>query len=322
MQKPLTFLIALLLVACQYVMAQSVESFDYDPGTTIEGLSGGTNWGGDWTVLKGNEQSATAAGNISVGALGVASGTNHLAVTHAGSGGIRAFRLLDAAIIDDGNTYYMSWFQDAEYDNPAGNGSVAQAIITRSAGFGSGGPGGQLVRMGKIFGSEEFGVDGANGLAAQRIAGTDTREGMFVIAKITMSGDAERDTVRIFINPAVDATELDNAAADMTRTPDLNDGFDAYGFKVEGGAALDAAFDEFRFGTSASEVIGDNVMGVAGVNVDQFNEYAAGDGLDGQDGGLGWGGPWVTRSGDDPVVTEGGLRNFTLLKETSGNRVA
>ncbi|MEM9525449.1 MAG: hypothetical protein AAGA31_02515, partial [Bacteroidota bacterium] len=322
MQKLFTLLIAVLLLGAQQTVAQSVESFDYDSGATIEGLTEGTNWDGPWVVLKGNEQSETAAGGILVGAVGASTNSNHLLVSHNGTGGLRAFRKLAAPVTDDGNTYYMSWFQDADYSDDAPGGSVAQAMITRSAAFGAGGPGGQLVRMGKIFSSEEFGVDGANGLGAQRISGTNTREAYFAIAKITMSGNDDVDTVRIYLNPDLKATSLDNADADMMRTPNLNDGFDAFGFKVEGGSVLNSAFDEFRFGSSLAEVISSDLTIIPGANIDQFNEYVAGEGLDGKAGGLGWGGPWVTRSGDDPMIVEGGLQNFTILRETSGNRAA
>ena len=319
-------LYTLLVLACLLstgLRAQSAEEFDYDAGSTLMGLDGGVGWLDAWQTLKGNDQSATADGNITVAGYG-SSGTNHLAITHnAGDAGIRAFRLLASPVTDDApGTYYMSWWQDADFDPANPGGSVAQAIITRSVAFGSGGPGGQLVRMGKIFGSEEFGVDGANGLGAQRIAGTNTNEAFFAVAKITMSGNGDVDTVRIFLNPDQAATELVDADADMTRTPNLNNGFDAFGFKVEGGSTLSSAFDRFRFSTELGQALGRDDIGEAfSLNVDQFNDYDAGEELNDQDGGLGWGGDWVRVSGDPSVVLEGGVDNFTTLLGTSGNRV-
>lgn len=323
MQRLYPILLTTLLLFAGQLSAQIVENFDYDVGTTLEGQAGGSGWSAAWSVRKGNEQAEMAAGGVVAAGVGATSTPPHLFVQHeAGMGGIRAARLLDEAITDDGNTYYLSWFQESDYETPADNGSVAQVIIVNDLAYASGGPGGQLVRMGKIFGTERFGIDGVRTGGASFIDGTDTREAIFVVVAIDMSGDEERETLRFYINPDLDTEELDEDDADLTITADMNDGFDALGFKVEGGGSLDSRIDGLRFGSELSDVLPDDPDPVAGGNRDNFNDYATGATLNGLDGGTGWDGGWVTVSGDDPVITEGGLQNATTELQTSGNHVA
>ncbi|OAV44650.1 hypothetical protein A3850_009165 [Lewinella sp. 4G2] len=281
----------------------------------LENLDGGTNWSSDWLVRKGNDQSATSADPIAVGSL-TTSSAGRLDITHAGAGGIRAVRQLPNAITDDGSTYYMSWYMNTSYEDPEMNGSVAQVMITNTVALGAGGPAGQRVRMGKIFGTERFGIDGINAGGNTFIDGTDTREPMFVVAKISFSGDAEVDPVRIYINPSPDAVALDDDDANAVINANLNAGFDGFGFKVEGGAALEASFDDFRFGRFLN---GDDPS-MAVFPLETFNDYDNGASLDGGTGGEGWDGPWqVFGEQGNTIIRDAGLLNNELAAGTSGN---
>ncbi len=321
MQK-LLYLISIFIIAISGTNAQSVESFDYPTGESLEGLAGGDNWGGTWTLLKGNEQTTIDSGGISSDGVGFNSGGTHLTTTHnAGDGGARMFRLLDNPVTDDGGTYYLSWFMENTYDDPGANGSVHQVIIVASAAYGAGGPGGQLIRIGKLFNTTELGIDGTN-TAGGRATGSDTRNGAWYVAVIEMSGDAEPENLYVFIDPNP-GQPLDLSTADVTTTCTLNDGFDAIGAKLEGPASVTGTLDEIRFGTSYEEVISTNLVPVAGSAAEDFNDYDV-DSLLAGSGGFenGWSGPWRAKSGA-PFVTlsEGGLENFELLKGTTGNRI-
>jgi hypothetical protein len=314
--------IAALVLGSATARSQARETFDYAADATLEGLDAGIGWSAPWAVRKGNDQASIAEGNLAPVGVGQASSAPHLSVVHnAGDGGIRAARLLETPLTDDGQTYYLSWFQDSDYDDPANNGSVAQVILVNDLAYAATGPGGQLVRMGKLFGTENFGIDGVRG-ASGTIPGTDTREPMLVVVAIRFSGDEAADSLAFYINPSVTELSIDESSPDLTLGAQLNDGFDALGFKVEGGAGLNSMIDELRFGRTVSEALGGEILQLPGLNTDDFNGYAAGSTLNGLDGGIGWDTSWVTVSGDDPVITEGGLENFTLLKSTSGNRVA
>ena len=325
MRTTITLLLLGLLLSTGPLQAQTTELFDYENGATLEGASGGDGWSAPWAVRKGNELGTVAQENIEAAGSGIASRSGHLYVQHtAGASGIRAARLLEEAVTDDGGTYYLSWFQHNDYAD-ASNGSVGQVILINDVAYAAGGPGGQLVRMGKLFGTTQFGIDGVRvvgNAATNNVAGTNTREGMFVVVVIEMSGDEAAERLYFFINPEANAEELDTDRADLMVMATMNEGFDALGFKVEGPDALDTRIDDLRFSDELSEVLPDDPEIVTGSNRDNFNDYQAGATLNGLDSGLGWDGAWTTVSGDDPIITEGGLTNLATLQATSGNYVA
>ena len=311
-----------LLCVTAGLPAQVAEPFSYPTGVSLDGQNGGSGWPSGWVVRKGNDQTMVSTGGLTDIRTGARTSDTHLSVLHrAGQGGLRAARRLPAAVTDDGSSYYLAWFQENDFDVPGTNGSVAQVILTADGAFGAGGPGGQLVRMGKLFGTANFGIDGG-AVGASTISATDTRMGYSVVVRIDFSGDETSDSLRIFLNPDLAAATLDPALADTVIAANLNGGFDAIGLKVEGPADLTSRFDEIRFGSSFDAVRPGDLTTGPGLNIDNFNAYPAGTTLAGSDAGVGWGGPWVTVSGDEPEVVDGGLANYALLQQTSGNHVA
>lgn len=322
-KKKYLFAAMLALIWAMGLSAQSAENFDYTVGEALEGQSGGSGWSGEWVFRKGNDQVTIGEGGIAVAASGITTTNNHAATVHnAGDGGTRQFRLLNNPVTDDApGTYYLSWVMDNQYTDPAANGSVHQVMLTNSVALAAGGPSGQRVRMGKLFGTEQFGIDGINSNGTFRIAGTNTQEAYWAVIKIQMSGNADVDTISYFINPVLD-TDFATATPDLVTNPNLNDGFDAIGVKLEGGATLNGQIDEIRFSTDPADIVAPDLIISAANQFDQFNDYADGSSLDGADGGVGFGAPWRVVGGTAPTVLAGGIENYTILKETSGNRVS
>ncbi|MEM7572138.1 MAG: T9SS type A sorting domain-containing protein [Bacteroidota bacterium] len=316
-----SLLLVLCLLGSTMLFAQSTETFDYTVGEGLEGQSGGDGWIDGWTFRKGTDQVSIQSGGISVAASGFTTTNNHAATVHnAGDGGTRQFRLLANPVAGDvAGTYYLSFVMDNQYVSPAANGSVHQVMLTNSAALAAGGPSGQRVRMGKLFGTAEFGIDGINAGGTATIPGTNTQEAFWAVIRLEMNTDGP-ENLAFFINPAL-GTDFATATPDLVTNPDLSAGFDAIGVKLEGGATLNGQVDEIRFSTAPGDITPPDLILSPGAQFDQFNEYAADSGLDGADGGAGFGGPWRVVSGADPTVTEGGIQNFSILKETSGNRV-
>ncbi|WP_235296942.1 T9SS type A sorting domain-containing protein [Portibacter marinus] len=319
------FYLLMLITACAaWSFAQSVETFDYVTGETLIGKDGGTGFSTAWEDAKSTEQAVIGEGGIEVPAIAGATTNNHLYIAHDGEGGPRLVRLLAEPVTDDGNTYYMSWIMDADYDDPAANGSVFQTMLIIAGGLGPSGPGGQTVRMGKIFNTERFGVDGQRvSGGAKFIEGTDTRDAYWAVAIIQMSGDEMEETISIFINP--DTSEgLDPVNADLQFTAELNTGFDAIGAKLEGGANLEGRLDELRFGSSLEEVTPMDLIAIDPIPVaasEPFN-YDVADSLNAKDGGDGFASAWEFKKGNDQaVIGEGGLEVEAINAITSNNHL-
>ena len=318
MKRTLTFLLFLCCAAATG-LGQAAENFNYPAGDSLSMKSGGAGFSDSWRLLKGNNQTSIGAGGIVVNALGAKTSGNHLSIKHsAGQNGARFFRKLAAPVADDGNVYFMSWVMETEFSDPATNGSVCQAMLVNSAAYAAAGPNGQLVRMGKIFNSEKFGIDGQRVGAVQLVADTDTRNADWVVVMIKMSGDADREFFYVFVDP-VPNTALDSAQADYKFRAELNTGFDAIGGKLEGPATLNGRIDDLRFGASLQEVTPDDLQLVPVAAAEEF-AYAFGDTLNGQSGGTGFGGPWQFRSGSSQAnIAEKGTDIKQFERTTSSN---
>ncbi len=230
------------------------DKFDYPASEPLDGKSGGAGFTGPWTFSKGAGITNIGLGGLDIIPLEVSTSNNHFKVGHTTTnGGARFYRTMSAPITDDGGLYYFSWAMDNDYESPTTNGAVAQFMLVRSNLYKATGPDGQLVRFGKQGSNIKLGVDGPRVGATRFINDTDSRDSHWSIAVLKMSGDAQRETMYWFINP--DVKSLDTTKADLKFTVDLNDGFDALGFKVEGAGNNNMLIDELRFGKSLADVV-------------------------------------------------------------------
>ncbi len=299
--------------------SQASENFNYTLGDSLSLKAGGIGFGDNWKVLKANAQVKIGQGGITIDALGSKTSGNHLNITHnAGQAGPRFFRKLAQPVTDDGKTYYMSWAMKSDYTNPAANGSVCQAMIASSTAYTANGPNGQLLRFGKIFNSEKFGIDGTKLTSPILINDTDTRNANWVVVMIKMSGDANRENFYVFINPTPN-NPLDTTKANTKFTAEFNTGFDAIGGKLEGPAALNGVFDDLKFGATLADVTPTDLSLVPVTAVEEF-AYLAGDSLNGKNGGTGFGGSWTFRSGSNQAkIAEKGSDINAIDQTTSNN---
>ena len=242
----------------------AVENFDYDAGAELAGGAGGSGWDGPWVF----QNATTSLNTIVAGSLEAAGRTStsgYLEVDHTGGQNNRYFRRLATPQQDvAGQQVWMSMFMDSDYaGEAASNGTVHFMGFANSADYGSTGPGGQLMFIGRQFNQ-------AN-IAAVRIptnavlSEEPANELSHVVTALCWSGDDSPERVFVWINPPAGATSLDTANADIARNaPDLNGGFDAIGGKTGGGGALLGRVDDIRVATCYEELTGAGECGDGG----------------------------------------------------------
>ncbi|MEL6926797.1 MAG: hypothetical protein AAFO94_22340, partial [Bacteroidota bacterium] len=153
MNKIYTILFCCLFGASLMSNAQSADNLNYDVGDELINQSGGSNWGGPWLQrVPGSPQGdngAIAAGGITT-IDGLQTSGNHYACDHSGGDtDKRFFRPLSTAVTDDGNTYWLSFFMQNSW--APNSGSVSYVMLVDSTTLGAGGPGGQLLQIGRRF---------------------------------------------------------------------------------------------------------------------------------------------------------------------------
>lgn len=220
------------------------EQFRYPPGEILTGLgSAGDQWAGPWTVASGGGgQAIVEEGSVS--ANGLSTLDNKINFVNNGSSNTRYERRLSTAISDDGNGYWFSFIADEEIP---GDG-VAQG------GFSNGSE--ALVLFGKKFGPTNISI---LDIAANPQITEDTEAqadpATWHVIYTKFSGDAEQDSVYLWLNPdPTTPPTLETADATLFTTT-LNDGFDAIFFRTEGGDGGDYLVDEIHFGTTFESIV-------------------------------------------------------------------
>lgn len=318
------FTLILSLCAClglTAVGAQTTDDLNYPVGEELENQMGGNAWSGPWKQYRPDNE-VGSNGSFMEGGIttvnGLTSSGNHFGVVHnPGDSNKRFARGLTTPITDDGNTYYLSFFMESSWG--ANSGSVSYVMLVDTASLAAGGPGGQLVQIGRRF-SNPFLSIAKGGTVDDSEVRADAPH--FVVVQIDMSGDDSNETIWMYVDPDT-SSPLDTMMADKKSTKyALNDGFNGLGIKVEGGGQLTTAIDEIRFGANLADVVAADLTVVPVGAQENFNysidsTIASSSGSDN-----GWGGPWQIVKGADPVIVEGGFENLSNLTTTSGNRTS
>lgn len=284
------------------------EDFDYAEGTTLGGANGGTGWGDVWKSV-GNSERTILADTIRNYRTGKASDSFLQFTVVDSSENLRYQRALPSPITDDGNEYWLGF--NMEVLEAGGNVTNLALVDTAGSAF-------KLI-IGRIFNGNI--AVGPPGQFAQSGA-ISPLQPIWYVAKISFSGDAEADTVRLFLNPDPDVIPQ-NEDAYLTYTgTGLNDQtINGIFIRAENQPTCISNFDDIYLGSSYADILPATAVDIEKYNpVRESFEYPAGASVAGNgDASNGWGGPWEQTGGVAQNIVSDSIVNTNLLFNTSGN---
>ncbi|WP_020570141.1 T9SS type A sorting domain-containing protein [Neolewinella persica] len=294
--------------------AIAFDQFNYAGGTGLFGLGEMENgWAGAWDTIA----SDSFRGNVVVGGLAndnllVKTSTNSFEGVSIGENN-RFIRYLEAPLTPESNPEI--WFSThmAVSGNVGNNvGTIVFADTTQDNY--------ERIIIGKRFGNRNLFATGAGATnSGQFFEGTSAR---WVVGRLMASDTAEQWIMHLWVDPDP-ATMPELADADIADKIYPTANFNALSIKMEGAAGLNFNVDDVFLGSTFIDVAPLDLEPIAPAPTGAIEtmDYAAGAGLDGQNGGSGWNSPWLLTADNDAVITEGGVENFDILKQTSGNKV-
>ncbi|MEL7003235.1 MAG: hypothetical protein AAFN93_10945, partial [Bacteroidota bacterium] len=309
MIRNLLIIILVTLACANHSTAQVIvsEDFDYTAGSTLGGANGGTGWGAAWEAT--SSERTILNDTLRNYRTGKASGS-FINLTVADSAeNLRYVRPLASAITDDGNTYWLGFTMDIETTG----GNVANLILLDTMGTSF------KFIIGRVGnGKLAVGAPG-NFRSIDNITPNQTN---WLVAKISFTGDAVNDTVRLFVNPDPSVVPT-NDMADATFSGGIMNTGTINGIMVraENVTSITAGFDDIYLGNSYNDIIPTTAVDIAKyLPVREKFEYTADAGISGNGAAIdGWGGPWeLTNSPDQNIVAQS-VDNDNILKSTSGN---
>ncbi|WGK65245.1 PKD domain-containing protein [Croceiramulus getboli] len=236
-----------------------IESFDtYTVDASVEGQGDASDgWAGPWVKLSGGDVNVVSGG-IENSTIAVQTTGNSL-LLDASVGASRYKRLLTEPFMDDGRTYWFAF--QAEFAGATDDtGELIIMLVDNEAeDFGGGGPNGQFLGIGKTIspgaplGIMTFGP--FNNIDATDVSVADGP--LWLVAKIETNGTAERDLVRVFVNPTPGIEPANGTEAVSFAAPELNGGWEGIGFKFSGGATT-AKIDDLYLGYRYADVTPEN----------------------------------------------------------------
>ncbi len=235
-----------------------VDNFDsYSTGSIAGQGAASDGWAGPWQQLSGGDVNVVSGG-IDNSTLSVQTTGNSL-VLDASVGASRYKRSLETPFMDDGRTYWFAF--QAEFSGATNDGGelVMMLVDNDSESFGGGGGNGQFLAIGKTNNnSGPLGIMTFGPFNVVNSTTTNVEDGPFwIVAKIETNGTADRDTVRVFVNPTPGTTPQNGDEVVSFDAPELNGGWQGVGFKFNGGDTV-ATVDDIYLGYSYGDVTPDN----------------------------------------------------------------
>ncbi|MEO9869404.1 FlgD immunoglobulin-like domain containing protein [Ekhidna sp.] len=307
MKKNYIILFFLTMTVCT-LSAQVIvsEDFDYTLGSNLGGANSGVGWGGAWEALA--TERTIIDDTLRNYRTGKASGTYiDLSVTSANEN-LRYQRALSTPITDDGNEYWLAFTMDVETTG----GNVANLILQDDTdGF--------KFIIGRV-GSGALAV-GAPG-SFQNVNGVSPNQLNWLVAKITFTGDAVEDTVRLFVNPDPLVEPTDDMAGATYAGGIMNSGtINSVLIRAENATSITASFDDIYLGNSYADIVPTSAKDIPlYAPVKETFDYAAASNISGQGTASdGWGGSWELTTGANQVIVEDSVSIQSLLRSTRGN---
>ncbi len=296
--------------------AIAFDQFNYgsDDAVLASG-SASDGWSGPWdTINTANVRATIATGGVVNDNLLVRTSSNTYEGVSIGENN-RVIRYFEAPLTAEDNS--VIWFSAhmAVSGNVAGNvGTIVLSDTTQGNN--------ERIIIGKRFGNRNLFATGTGAGATNSgkfFSGTSAR---WVVGKLMASDTSDNWILDLWVDPDP-GMEPDSANADIVDKIYPAADFNSISIKTEGAAGLIYEVDDIFLGSVFTDVVPADLTPIAGAGagaVETF-DYPAGEMLGGQDGGSGWNSPWLITADDDPSITEEGIINFDILKQTSGNKV-
>jgi len=223
--------VAAMGLTMQADAATVYEGFDYDQGTDVGGLNGGTGWYGSWTGPSGD--ATIQSPGMSEGSL---PGTgNRLLLTRTGSGSTKAGRQVFASNQASG-TYWLSLM----IDNHGGHSTAfgfAQLADSNSV---------PLVEV-RFSAKGNWSLRNGSGTSSDTGIAADS-------ALLVIKVDMDSDRADMWVNPTLGAEPPATSNANVALA--ANGDFDRLNLRVQTSTgSASASFDEIRIGDSFASVV-------------------------------------------------------------------
>jgi hypothetical protein len=228
------------------------EQFRYGTGSAIQTLgTAGSQWGGPWREgFDGGGTTTVQEGSLSNGTR-LATNGNHILLNHNTAVKNRPERDFAQFYEDDGSEHWLSFLADF---SSTSNSNVAFLFFTNYRNYS--GDNAQRLGIGKAFNSANIGILGKP--ASPINSTTPIRDGgiKWYVAKIQLTGNADPDTVWLWVNPNPEVVPDEAAPTMKITTTALNEGFQGIMVKAESSPAVATQFkvDEIRFGSTYESV--------------------------------------------------------------------
>ena len=298
--------------------AIAFEQFSYESGEPIVG-SGAANdgWAGAWdTIVTDSSNAIVNAGGLVNDELLARTSTNSFFGSSTGENN-RVIRYLETPLTPEANdTIWFSTHMSVSGNVGNNVGTMVFADTTQTDNY-------ERIVIGKRFGNRNLFATGIGSGATNSGAQFQGASARWVVGRLVASDTSENWILNLWVDP-VPGEEPGNETANIADKLYPTANFNAVSLKVEGNAGLNYSVDDiFLGGTYADVVPGDlETIAAAPPGAMETFDYAATDSLDGQMGGSGWDGAWAVVENNNAPITEGGIENFDILKQTSGNKVS
>jgi hypothetical protein len=237
----------ILISFCLFPAAQEMdlieESFDYEVGTELDGQGTATGgWDGIWEYTEANTGMIIVYPGTILEDLPVQRIGNYVELTTE-TGDAAAFRYLNPAIMDDGQTFWISLLYqriDAADDaDPSYNGFSLYLDDD------------ELLYIGKPWSFSQIGAVAHEASGDNYEIDSDARDGAWIVLKFMMNGTVDNDTAWFFLNPDP-STEPDTSEANFSFDWRGNDGFN----RVRLGCNYQcwATFDEIKIAATYADL--------------------------------------------------------------------
>ena len=296
--------------------AIAFDQFNYGAGDALLGSGAASDgWSGPWdTINTANVRATVAEGGVANDGLLVRTSSNTYEGVSTGENN-RVIRYFETPLTPEDNS--VIWF--SAHMAVSGNvGNNVGTIVLSDTTQGNN----ERIIIGKRFGNRNLFATGQGAGATNSgkfFEGTSAR---WVVGKLMASDTSDNWILDLWVDPDP-GMEPDSANADIVDKIYPAADFNSISIKTEGAAGLLYEVDDIFLGGSYSDVVPADLTPIegAGAGAVETFDYPAGEMLGGQDGGSGWNSPWLITADDDPAITEEGIINLDILKQTSGNKV-
>jgi alpha-D-xyloside xylohydrolase len=228
------------------LIAQSAtETFNYPLNSQLNNLGkAGNGWNGPWMVFEGVATDMSIVSGKAYSGLPVTG--NRLAGNLSANAGTRAYRELNPAWQDDGDSIWFSFLLDVSNPTPQNNSWQGVSFFNGTS---------EQVFFGKNWGVDKLGIIASTvGGSVNSSTISYTAGQAWIVVLIKTSGDASNEQAYMWINPNP-ATEPNISTANVTQQIQINGGFDHIACHLGQTAGIKCYYDEIRLARTFNAIV-------------------------------------------------------------------